>query len=267
MKNKIISPIIFLFLLPGFVIAQRHGSFQKYWFIKDADTLPYRLLLPVDYSPFDTLTRYPLIIFLHGGGEKGNNNESQLNHGGRIFTSDSIWRNYPAIVIFPQCSKGSSWNRTRAYVDTITKIKTYKYPKHSPPKKDMQLVMELIPDLEKNYLVDTGRVYVGGLSMGGFGTYDIVNRMPGTFAAAIVMCGGADTATAPNMKETSWWIFHGEKDSTVFPENGRMMAKALKKAGADVKLTIYPEDGHDSWDDAFKEPGLFEWMFSKKLKK
>ncbi|MEO8567835.1 MAG: prolyl oligopeptidase family serine peptidase, partial [Ginsengibacter sp.] len=93
-----------------------------------------------------------------------------------------------------------------------------------------------------------------------------VYRMPKTFAAAFVICGAADPSTAKKLKKTNWWIFHGQKDSAISVEYGKEMATALKKAGAKVKLTIYPEDGHNSWDDAFKEPGLFEWMFSKKIK-
>lgn len=264
MKNKIILIVVAFFLMPAFVIAQHYGKFQKYWFIRDADTLPYRLLLPAHY---DSSKQSPLIIFLHGSGERGDNNSSQLNHGGNIFTNDSIMLNYPAIVVFPQCSKGSSWNKLRTLKDSASQIKTYTFPKNSQPKKDMELVMELLPDLEKSYSIDTNRIYVGGLSMGGFGTYDIVNRMPHTFAAAFVMCGAGDLTTAENMKETSWWLFNGEKDSTVFPVNARNMADALKKAGATVKLTIYPEIGHDCWDEAFKEPGLFEWIFEQKIKR
>ncbi len=264
MKNKIILIVAAFFLMPAFAIAQHYGSFQKYWFIRDADTLPYRMLLPKNY---DSSIQYPLILFLHGGGERGDNNTSQLNHGGKVFTSDSIMLNYPAIIIFPQCSKGSSWTKMRSQKDSVSKIRTYTFPKESRPKKDMELVMKLLPDVEKNYSVDTDRVYVSGLSMGGFGTYDIVNRMPQTFAAAVVMCGAGDLTTASNMKQTSWWLFNGEKDSTVFPVNARNMADALKKAGADIKLTIYPEIGHDCWNKAFIEPGLFEWMFKQKIKR
>lgn len=264
MKSRKLLIFYCLFLIPAFVSAQHYGTFKKYWFVKDTDTLPYRMLLPARYSH---LKQYPLIIFLHGGGERGNNNESQLNNGGTLFIKDSIMLNYPAIVVFPQCDKRSSWTNLISHKDSVSKIRTYEYPKVSPPKKDMRLVMELITDLKKISSIDTQRIYVGGLSMGGFGTYDIVNRMPETFAAAFVICGAGDTASAPNMKETSWWLFHGEKDSTVFPENSRMMEEALKKAGAEVKLTIYPDEGHDSWNDAFKEPGFFEWMFKKKLKK
>ncbi len=250
-------------MVPAIATAQHHGSFKKYWYVQETDTLPYRMLLPARYNP---TKKYPLIIFLHGSGGRGNNNGSQLNNGGTLFIRDSIMLNYPAIVVFPQCSKGTSWTNLWSYKDTTSKIRTYKFPKQSPPKKDMQLVMELIADLEKNYSIDTGRLYVGGVSMGGFGTYDIVNRMPGKFAAAFVICGAGDTSNAKNMNPTSWWLFHGEKDSTVFPGNSRMMEAALKNAGAEVKLTIYPEDGHESWNDAFKEPGFFDWMFEQKLK-
>ena len=105
-------------------------------------------------------------------------------------------------------------------------------------------------------------MYVGGLSMGGMGTYELVRRMPDKFAAAIAICGGADPVTAQQISKPSWWIFHGLKDNVVDPQLSKNMAAALKAAGADVQLTLYPEDGHDSWDDAFKEPQFFSWMFS-----
>lgn len=262
MKKGIVLFFSIFLVIPAITLAQHHGSFQKYWYVQESDTLPYRLLLPAKYNP---RKKYPLILFLHGAGERGNNNESQLNNGGLLFVRDSIMLHYPAIVVFPQCAKHSSWANSNSQKDTVTKIRTYTFPKISEPKKDMKLVMELLAELSKDYSVDTTRLYVGGLSMGGFGTYDLVNRMPEKFAAAFVICGAGDTSNAKNMTRPSWWLFHGEKDSTVFPQNSRMMEEALKKAGADVKLTIYPEDGHASWNDAFKEPGLFEWMFKKKL--
>ncbi len=251
-----------LLLLPTFAMAQHHGSFGKYWFIQDTDTLPYRLLLPVRYNP---AKKYPLVIFLHGSGGRGNNNGSQLNNGGALFIKDSIMLNYPAIVVFPQCEARSSWNTVIMRRDTARKW-TYTFPKEAPPKRSLQLLMELIPELETNYAVDKQRLYVGGLSMGGMGTYELVDRMPDTFAAAFVICGTGDTGKVNEWKKTAWWLFHGQKDSTIYVTQAENMAEALKKAGADVKLTIYPEDGHASWDDAFKEPGLFEWMFEKKLK-
>lgn len=251
-------------LLPVIATAQHHGSFKKFQFIQAEDTLPYSLLLPYRY---DSFKKYPLLLFLHGSGERGDNNNSQLNHGGNLFTKDSIMENYPAIVVFPQCAVKSSWSDYTTHIDSASKLRIFEFPQNPPPKPDMALVMLLIKDLKQNFSIDTKRMYVGGLSMGGIGTYDIVNRMPKTFAAAFAICGAGNPATAKNMKKTSWWLFHGEKDSTVLPENSRIMASALKKAGAKVKLTIYPQDGHNSWDDAFIEPGLFKWMFAQKITK
>lgn len=262
MKSKIIL-IAACFLSPVFVFAQHHGAFKKYEYVQGTDTLPYRLLLPAFYDPSK---QYPLIIFLHGAGERGNNNESQLNHGGRVFKNDSIMLNYPAIIVFPQCSRHSAWGTARLKKDSATKRLLITYPKDLPPRKDMELVMDLIPELETNYPIDKERLYVGGLSLGGIGTYELVYRMPDTFAAAFVMCGAGDTANAKKMKETSWWIFNGQKDSAIYVEHAIAMSDALKSAGASVKLTVYPEDGHNCWDDAFIEPGLFDWMFEKKLK-
>lgn len=264
MKNRIIIALTVLLLMPAIGLAQHHGSFQKYLFIRDTDTLPYRMLLPARFNP---LKQYPLIIFLHGSGERGNNNSAQLNYGGNLFIRDSLMLRYPAIVVFPQCAKGSSWVNPRNRKDTTSKLKAPAFPKLSDPTKEMKLVIELLSDLKQNFLIDTDRLYVGGLSMGGLGVYDIVNRMPEKFAAAFVICGAGDTATAKNMKETAWWLFHGEKDSAVLVKNSRIMAEALEKAGAEVKLTIYPDVGHDSWNNAFKEPGLLQWMFNQKLNK
>ena len=265
MKNKIIL-IAACLLLSTSVMAQHHGAFQKFEYVQGTDTLPYRLLLPATYSHFDTSTKYPLIIFLHGSGERGNNNNSQLNHGGRLFTTDSIMLNYPAIVLFPQCAAKSRWSNFRMRKDTVTKIPEITFQPDLPPTKDMQLLTRLLAELDTTYFIDTQRIYVGGLSLGGMGTYDIVYRNPDKFAAAFPICGAEDPAAAKHMTGTAWWIFHGQKDSGVSVKYAQAMDSALKKEGADVKLTIYPEDGHNSWDDAFKEPGLFAWMFEKKLK-
>jgi predicted peptidase len=116
----------------------------------------------------------------------------------------------------------------------------------------------------RKYPVDDERVYVGGLSMGGMGTFELVRRMPKTFAAAFPICGGANPATAKKMDDVDWWIFHGAKDDVVPPRHSEVMVKALKKEGANVKFTLYPNANHNSWDPAFTEPELLSWLFSKK---
>ena len=105
-------------------------------------------------------------------------------------------------------------------------------------------------------------MYIGGLSMGGMGTYEFVRRNRGVFAAAFAICGGARPETAKEMKEVSWWLFHGAKDNVVPPEFTEQMAKALKSAGAKVKYTVYPDAGHNSWDAAFAEPEFLPWLFA-----
>ncbi|KAA3629876.1 MAG: phospholipase, partial [Bacteroidetes bacterium] len=110
------------------------------------------------------------------------------------------------------------------------------------------------------------RVYIGGLSMGGMGTFEMVRRHPGVFAAAFPICGGAHPATAEAIKDVSWWIFHGAKDQVVLPKYSEEMYKSLKAAGADVKFTLYPDANHNSWDPAFAEKDLMEWLFSKSRK-
>lgn len=259
MKYKILVTTVFLLSVGGFVKAQNTAIYEKHLYVQGSDTLPYRLLLPLDYN---AKKNYPLILFLHGSGERGNDNEKQLMHGGDIFLIDSIRKNYPAIVVFPQCAANDFWSNITVREDTANKTRTFTFPVDLPPKTGMKLLMSLIPDLEKKYPVDKRRMYVGGLSMGGMGTYELVRRMPDIFIAAVAICGGANPVTAKQMSKPSWWIFHGLKDNVVDPQFSKNMAAALKEAGADVRLTLYPEDGHDSWDDAFKEPQLFSWLFS-----
>jgi predicted peptidase len=259
MKSKILIIVIFLCAFKELVFAQDFTVYQKHVFIQGTDSLPYRLLLPLNY---DAKKNYPLILFLHGAGERGNDNEKQLLHGGDLFLKDSIRKNYPAIVVFPQCAANDFWSNIIVHDDSVAQKKIFEFPANLPPKTDLRLVILLLSDLEKNYKVDTKRIYVGGLSMGGMGTYELVRNMPGKFVAAFAICGGADPITAKQISKPSWWIFHGLKDNVVDPQLSKNMAAALKDAGADVKITLYPEDGHDSWDDAFKEPQFFSWMFS-----
>jgi predicted peptidase len=229
--------------------------------VHNGDTMPYRVLLPLNFDP---QKKYPLILFLHGAGERGNDNDRQLMNGGNLFLKDSIRQKYPAIVVFPQCPDGSYWSNVSIRVDSALHKRIFDFKEDGPPTKAMKLLMDLLRSLEDNYPLDKKRMYVGGLSMGGMGTYELVRRKPKIFAAAFAICGGANPATATKMTKPAWWIFHGLKDPVVPPQFSEDMAAALKQAGASVRLTIYPEDGHNSWDDAFKEPDLFAWMFSQK---
>jgi predicted peptidase len=237
---------------------QDFSAYKKKLFIQGGDTLRYRLLLPDNY---DASKKYPLILFLHGSGEKGNDNEKQLLHGGNLFLRDDIRSSFPAIVVFPQCPEGSRWANYRL-LDSAGK-KAFVLQKDLPPSKTMLLLEALLQQFKKDFRLQDKKLYVGGLSMGGMGTFEITRRNPKLFAAAFPICGAADASSAKGVKKISWWIFHGGKDDVVPAASSIEMADALKKAGADVRLTIYPEATHNSWDSAFAEKDLLPWMFSK----
>lgn len=217
-------------------------------------------MLPENY---DYKKKYPLVYFLHGRGESGNDNEKQLVHGGKLFASDSNRKNFPAIVVFPQCPENSYWSSVNIMTDAKGK-RNFNFSKDEPPTKAMELSLRLLDKIMAQYPVNKKKIYVAGLSMGGMGTFEIVRRKPKLFAAAIAICGGANPATASRIKKPSWWIFHGEKDDVVNPQLSKEMYASLKATGADVKITLYPDANHNSWDNAFAEPGLLNWLFSQK---
>ncbi len=243
--------------------SQDLALYQKKTFISGKDTLPYRLLLPENYN---SKKAYPLILFLHGAGERGSDNEKQLVHGGKLFLLDSIRQKYPAIVVFPQCMSESYWSNVFFVYDSLGKRTGFQFETEGTPTKAMSLVLKLMKDLRSKYKISKSQSYVGGLSMGGMGTFEIVRRMSDTFAAAFAICGGANPATATQMSTTAWWIFHGLKDNVVDPKYSIDMANALKSAGAEVRLTLYPEANHNSWDSAFSEKDLLPWLWSHHLK-
>ncbi len=253
------SLLLLLMLICLLGKAQDFKLYQKMWMVQGGDSLPYRVLLPKDYDASKT---YPLIFFLHGAGERGSDNGKQLVHGGNLFLRDSIRNNYKAIVVFPQCSRDDYWANVLR-VNNDSGKRTFIFLEDGAPGKYMQMLQELLTYVLSAYPVNKKQVYVGGLSMGGMGTYELVRRMPGTFAAAFAICGGANPATAVKMKSVKWWIFHGAKDDVVLPHYSQDMAIALKKAGASVQFTLYPNDNHNSWDSAFAEPGLLAWLFSQ----
>ncbi len=263
MKQKIVYLFLLLIVVSkGF--AQDKLLYEKQWFIQNGDTLPYRILLPENY---DHSKKYQLIFFLHGRAESGTHNEKPLTHGASLFLRDSVRKKYPAIVVFPQCSPNSYWSNVQMITSgKSTNPRSFYFTPGGEPSRPMQLVIQLVDNIILRFPVIKQQVYVVGLSMGGMGTYELVRRKPGVFAAAFTICGGAHPATAPQLKPTAWWIFHGLKDDVVLPEYSIQMADALKKTGANVRLTLYPEANHNSWDPAFNEPDLLKWLFSHKLK-
>jgi predicted peptidase len=253
--------IALLFLgLAQFCRSQDFSAYQKLQFVDGNDTLPYRLLLPQNY---DGKKKYPLVLFLHGRGESGTDNELQLTHGAKLFLRDSIRKKYPAIIVFPQCRSSSYWSNVDIKEDSTGK-RVFNFSPKGEPTKDLSLTEKLLKQLQHDLLVNKKQMYVMGLSMGGMGTFEMVRRHPKMFAAAIPICGGANASTAKQLRKTNWWIFHGAKDDVVNPDFSVQMAAALRKQRTNVQFTLYPDANHNSWDPAFAEPTFLNWLFSNK---
>ena len=227
-------------------------SFNKY--IDKGDTLKYRQL----YPDSDTMRKYPLVIFLHGSGERGNDNEAQLKWGVMNFATDQNMMLHPALVIAPQCPERMSWsNFSREKNSTEMHLQ-------SSPAKPMELLLGLIHQLIKTMPVDSNRIYITGLSMGGYGTYDAIERYPNLFAAAVPVCGGGDVSKAASIRHIPIWIVHGAEDPAVNPLYSLDMLQALTKASAHPGFKQYPEVGHFSWLGAYSDPLIMEWLFRQR---
>lgn len=256
--------ILLFLMISACPMLARAQNFEARLFLRHGDTLPYRILLPENYDP---QKKYPLILFMHGAGERGNDNEKQLTHGRKLFLDETARKKYPAIVIFPQCAAKNTWAVMDLPKDSAFKWSLIKFPADVPPTKPSALLHQLMDSLIASGTVDTRRLYVGGLSMGGMGTFDMLARYPKRFAAAFPICGaGNETLSSRYAKNTAVWIFHGSDDRVVPPNSSRLFYSNLRKEGADVKYTEYPGVGHNSWDNAFAEPELLPWLFSHELK-
>ena len=193
----------------------------------------YLLYLPPDYNE-DVKKRWPMMLYLHGSGERGDDLEQVKAHGPPKHIAQG--QDYPLVVVSPQCPEDSWW--------------------------DVDELLALLDEVTESYRIDLDRVYVTGLSMGGFGTWYLAARQPERFAAIAPICGGGKVADAPRLKDLPIWAFHGRKDGTVSPRKSREMVNAVNEAGGSAKLTVYPEADHDSWTQTYANPELYEWLLS-----
>lgn len=216
----------------------------------NGEKLNYRQMMS-DYAPD---IKYPLVIFLHGSGERGSDNKAQLKWGVQNFASDEVMKLYQPIVIAPQCPENTSWANMNWESETMME----------KPTKTMALLIELIEQKIMELPVDKDRVYITGLSMGGFGTFEIMMRRPDLFAAAVPVCGGGDVSKASQIARIPMWIFHGADDGAVAAVLSRNMVMALHKAGAKPGYTQYPEVGHFSWVAAYSDPMMMAWLFRQR---
>ncbi|MBK1442166.1 prolyl oligopeptidase family serine peptidase [Parapedobacter sp. ISTM3] len=238
--------------------AQDFAPFQAKQLIHRGDTLPYRILYPDGYDP---QKQYPVLFFLHGAGERGNDNASQLTHGAALFLKDSVRQAFPAIVVFPQCPTESFWSNVDIQSQADGR-REFSFRTGGKPSEGLRLFLRLVKHTLRNEAVDKSRIYIGGLSMGAMGTYEALRRKPRLFAAAFAICGGDNTFNVKKYAHVPLWIFHGEQDDVVPPTHSHAIVAELKRIGANPKYTFYPTANHNSWDAAFAEPELLPWLFS-----
>ena len=244
-------------LLSVAAFAGDKASFLKKQFTtRNGYQLNYRVLYPLNYCPDQ---KYPVILFLHGAGERGSDNEAQLLLGGDTLASFGNRVKYPAIIIVPQCPADIWWvTYTRPSKDGEKRF----FPPSAPITQPLAAVKELLDSYIEKGCVDTKRIYITGISMGGIGTFDLVCRYPGVFAAATPICGGANLERLAKFKgKTAFSIYHGGSDSVVDVQFSRDAYETLKKAGTDVRYKEYPGVDHNSWDNAFAEPDYIGWMW------
>jgi len=230
--------------------------FEPHLFVGKRNTkLPFRLLRPAEVAHGE---RYPLVVFLHGAGERGSDNRAQLKWCVGDFAKREMREKHPCFVAVPQCPKGQKWVETPWDEDRF-------HPMPGDPSLPMQALIGLLDRLERELPIDTKHVYVGGLSMGGYGTWDLLARQPKRFAAAFPICGGGDPTMAKNFAHVPIWAFHGADDDVVPVARSQEMVDSLKAANAlNVRFSAYPGVGHHSWLNAFTEPELFDWLFAQR---
>ncbi len=197
--------------------------------------LKYLLYLPKDYEQQD---KWPLVLFLHGAGERGDDLELVKKHGPPKLVEAG--KDFPCIIVSPQCAMGRSW-----HVQVVE-------------------LTALIDDIEKHYKVDKDRIYLTGLSMGGFGTWALGAYTPDRFAALIPICGGGEPLAAVAVRKVPIWVFHGAKDPIVPLKRSEDMVDVLKRSRSDVKFTVYPDALHDSWTETYDNPEVWQWLLEQK---
>jgi acetyl esterase/lipase len=249
-------------LLKKKVVDHALDVYLKKEFVHNGNTLPYRILYPENY---DKTKKYPLLLFLHGAGERGKDNEKQLIHGSKLFITPENRKNFPAIVVVPQCPEESFWAVTK--IDRSVQPFKIDFDYTAQPNWPLEAANALVRKLVTEEAVDKKQVYITGLSMGGMGTFESVYRNPDLYAAALPICGGGDVAHYDKrVSKTAFWVFHGAADAVVNVKLSQEMVDKLKALKTEVKYSEYPGVNHNSWDNAFAEPEYLSWMLKHKKK-
>lgn len=255
--KKLFLIIVLIFSIISTITSQTN-TFHKREYINKQDTLLYQISFPDNYNNKD---KYPLVLFLHGAGERGNDNQKQMMHGSSLFNDTTNRKNFPAIVIFPQCPQESYW------VKIIRSGSVFDFGHKEKITEPLYMVERLLKDLINTNQIDKRRIYIMGLSMGGMGTLDLICRNPRLFAAAIPICGGVELERVSKIKDLPVRLYHGGADNVVPPEWSRNIFKELKSLGSDkIEYIEYEGVGHNSWDSAFNSPDFLKWIFNQKRK-
>ena len=194
----------------------------------------YLLYLPEGYGKDET--KWPLVLFLHGAGERGTDLDLVKRHGPPRLVEEG--RKYPFILVSPQCPEDEYWS--------------------------VPVLRALLDGVLARYRVDRSRIYLTGISMGGNGTWRMAIACPDVFAAIAPICGWGNPAKVAVLKGLPAWAFHGKKDPVIAFERGEIMVRNLQAAGGNVRFTAYPEAGHDSWTETYQNPELYEWLMRQK---
>lgn len=214
----------------------------------------YRLLSPATVEPGK---KYPIVLFLHGAGERGDDNEAQLKYFPTWMAAAKMREKYPCFIIAPQCRDRKTWSQANWAAKDSDAM-----PKE--PTDQMRVAIGILDNAMKTLPIDDRRAYLTGLSMGGYGSWELAMRQPDRFAAVVPICGGGDESQAARIAKLPVWAWHGDADNAVPVERSRRMIEALKKAGGEPKYTELKDVGHDSWTAAYtREDGAIPWMFGQ----
>ena len=255
MKKMLLFAATLLLFASG-TDAREREFIQRTYHTSIGQDLPYQVLYPVNFDP---AKKYPLILFLHGAGERGTDGVEQTHHGRAVLASEAT---SGAIVVAPQCPWEDFWIRLP---DRVNGMRTY--PENAPVSGSLLGVKELLDVMISLGFVDEDALYCTGLSMGGMGTLDFVMRYPDFFAAVQPICGGINPERAKAYKgHTVFRFFHGLADDTVDPSGSIDTCKALVEGGHDATLVTYEGVSHNSWDNAFAEPDFISWFFRYRKK-
>ena len=246
----LVLAMLFLCALPSFALDVNES--EKRVFENEDTVLPYRLILPENYDDSST---YPLLVFLHGVGERGNDNELQLKLCVQ-YIADSLPE---CIIVVPQCPLDGMW------VDFPYGSGTYSI-EAIPESNELIALMQLLDSLKEELSIDVDRIYASGLSMGGFGAWDLMMRHNDYFAAGILVCGGGDPSQAEVLKDTPLFVFHGSADTVVPVAGSRDTVQAIKDAGGTLVTYVeYEKGSHFIWDTAFAHEGMLSQLLTYKL--